>query len=127
MKRRTTRMQKGQNIKTEEDSETNNTKMQINKDEQYVEQEHIQDLIMEGESLEPEPRLHDSPEPITDFLDSEEIKENPKGDEKKTESENNSEEESHDAEESNEKPETVKSEDDADVDDVDEGGNSILQ
>ncbi|CAI2179286.1 3567_t:CDS:2 [Funneliformis geosporum] len=117
--KRITRTQKNQSARIE-GSETNTTKMQIDKDEQYVEQEHIQleeDLILEGEALEPEPPLHDSPGPI--ITDSQETKESPKSDDKRTENDNNSEE----AEESNEKSEAVKSEDDADGDD--EGGISI--
>ena len=125
MKRRITRKQKNQNTKTEGDSEANTAKMQIDK-EQYVEQENIQleeDHIMEGESLEPEPPLHDSPEDIMDSPDSEVTKESPKGDTKKSKDESNSEEEPQHAEENNEKSETVRSEDDADIDE--EGGNSI--
>ncbi|RIA97913.1 hypothetical protein C1645_732041 [Glomus cerebriforme] len=116
MKRKITRKQKTQNTKTEEESETNTAK---NADEQYAEQENIQleeDHIMEGESLEPEPPLHDSPELITDSPDSEETKETSKRDTKKSKDESNSEEESQHPEENNEKLETVKSEDDDDID-----------
>jgi hypothetical protein len=122
MKRRITRKQKNQNTKTEGDSEANTAKMQIDK-EQFVEQENIQleeDHIMEGESLEPEPPLHDSPELITNSPDSEEIK----VDTKKSKHESNSEVESQHAEENNEKFEEIKSEDDVDIDE--DGGNSIM-
>src|SRR5205814_10406923 len=106
MKRRITRKQKSQNIKTEGDSEANTAKMQIDKEEQYVEQENIQleeDHIMEGESLEPEPPLHDSPELITNSPDSEETKENPNRDTKKSNDESNSEEKSKHTEKKNKK------------------------
>ncbi|GBB83978.1 hypothetical protein RclHR1_10620003 [Rhizophagus clarus] len=121
MKRRITRKQKSQNTKTEKDSEANSVRMQIDKDEQYIEQENIQleeDHIMEDESLEPEPLLHDSPELIMDSLDLEEIKEAPRKDTKKSKDASNSEEESQCPEESNEKLDALKSEDD---DDIDEG------
>uniref|UniRef100_U9T4Y0 Uncharacterized protein n=1 Tax=Rhizophagus irregularis (strain DAOM 181602 / DAOM 197198 / MUCL 43194) TaxID=747089 RepID=U9T4Y0_RHIID len=118
MRRRITRRQKSQNTKTEEDSETNPITVQIDKDEQYVEQENIQleeDHIMEGELLEPELPLHDSPGLITDFPDLEETKETPRKDMKKSKDESNYEEESQHPEENNEKLEALKSEDDDEI------------
>ncbi|CAB4379279.1 unnamed protein product [Rhizophagus irregularis] len=118
MRRRITRRQKSQNTKTEEDSETNPITVQIDKDEQYVEQENIQleeDHIMEGELLEPELPLHDSPGLITDFPDLEETKETSRKDMKKSKDESNYEEESQHPEENNEKLEALKSEDDDEI------------
>lgn len=115
-RRRITRKQKNRNTKTEEESETNTIKMQIDNDGQYVELENIQleeDHIMEGESLEPEPSLHDSPEDVMDSPGLEETSRILKDD-------NNSEEELQHPEENNE---VVKSEDDNDIDEG--GGNSI--
>jgi hypothetical protein len=122
MKRRITRKQKSLNTKTEENSETNSIKMQIDKGEQYVEQENIQleeDHIMKDESLEPEPLLHS--EFITDSPDLED--ETPRKDMKKSKDESNFEEGSQHTEENNEKLEALKSEDDDDI--SEEGGNSI--
>ncbi|CAB4494015.1 unnamed protein product [Rhizophagus irregularis] len=116
-RRRITRKQKNRNTKTEEESETNTIKMQIDNDGQYVELENIQleeDHIMEGESLEPEPSLHDSPEDVMDSPGLEETSRILKDD-------NNSEEELQHPEENNE---VVKSEDD---NDIDEGGGTVTR
>lgn len=127
MGRRLSRRRKNRNGKTGEDNKTNILKMQIDNDEQYVELENIQleeDHIMEGESLEPEPSLHDSPELMVDSPDEEETKDVPERDTKKLKDENNSEEELQPSEENNE---PVKSEDEDDIVEEEKGISITLR
>ncbi|GES80940.1 hypothetical protein GLOIN_2v1762582 [Rhizophagus clarus] len=98
MGRRITRRRKNQNTKTEV-NKTNTVKMQIDNDEQYVELENIQ---LEEDHI----------------MEEEETKEAPESDTKKLKDENNSEEELQHSEEN---IEPVKSEDDEDIGEEEQG------